>query len=211
MLVFIDRQSSHDDTIRISITEESIAGAETDKITAKDTLSSPGLAAVAPSVPVTSVKPSAAETENLQKKENETKTAAGKPLVETKDAAPNAKDSSSVEKKEPVMTASGSTGTRTDCRKMATEKDMVAMRKKMIMMADEDEMIALALKDFKSRCYSTERIQNLSYVFTTDKGRYKLFDAAFPYVYDPSNFTQLERLLNEDYYIKRFRALVNQN
>jgi hypothetical protein len=94
---------------------------------------------------------------------------------------------------------------------MASEKDMVAMRKKMIMMSDEDEMISLALKDFKARCYSTERIQNLSYVFTTDKGRYKLFDAAFPYVYDPANYSQLERLLNEDYYIKRFHALVNKN
>jgi len=78
------------------------------------------------------------------------------------------------------------------------------------LMADEDEMIATALRDIKSKCYTTERIQNLSYVFTTDKGRYKLFDAAHPYVYDPTNYVQLERLLNQDYYINRFRALINQ-
>ena len=169
VLVYIDHQSASDDTIRLSITEDSIVSLDNDPVTAKDT-----------AVVVAREEPGAAI------------------------------DSSTLEKGKDSVLAVRKAEVRTDCRRMASEKDMVAMRKKMIMMADEDEMVALALKDFKQRCYSTERIQNMSYVFTTDKGRYKLFDAAFPYVYDPSNFPQLERLLNEEYYINRFRALINK-
>ncbi len=209
VMIYIDHQPAHDDTIRLSIPEEPAAVPENEKLPVKDTLKiaadTPVSLSAAPAEIVPMVK-----TEPDVKKQAEPKPPVDKPAVAMKQETAAVTDSSAG-KKETASAVEKNAETRTDCRRMATEKDMVAMRKKMIMMADEDEMIALALKDFKARCYSAERIQNLSYVFTTDKGRYKLFDAAFPYVYDPSNFEQLERLLNDDYYIKRFRALVNKN
>jgi len=93
---------------------------------------------------------------------------------------------------------------------MAREKDVLNLRKKMLSLGTDAEKVDAVVKEAKTNCYTVEQIQNLSYVFTTDKGRYKLFDAAHPYVYDPTNYVQLERLLNQDYYINRFRALINQ-
>ncbi len=203
VLVFIDHQGTRDDTIRLSIDEEAIVAVDSKKEVTVDSVPESVIDTEKPAVAVV--------TGNVIPKEKEEKPPVSNPPVVAKETLPVVKEQQVAEKKEDSVAVGVSAEVRTDCRRMASEKDMVAMRKKMIMITDEDEMIAIALKDFKSRCYSAERIQNLSYVFTTDKGRYKLFDAAFPYVYDPSNFPQLERLLNDDYYINRFRALVNKN
>jgi hypothetical protein len=45
-------------------------------------------------------------------------------------------------------------------------------------------------------------------MFRTDEGKYKLFDAAYPFVSDTNNFKDLAGLLSEEYYINRFKAMV---
>jgi hypothetical protein len=97
---------------------------------------------------------------------------------------------------------------RANCARMATEKDLGAVRKKMVGIRDEDEMVGVALKDFKARCYTTEQVKALCFVFTREEGRYKLIDAAYPYVYDPAVYGQLESLLSDKYFIHRFKALI---
>ncbi len=182
VMIYIDHQPGYSDTIRLSI-------AENENIAVSDSLQNKQVISL--------------EAENkpsINKKGKESR-----PAKTAKDNAVT-KGSASEVKTDSLL--AGKRETRVDCKRMATEKDMVAMRKKMIMMADEDAMIAAAVRDIKTRCYSTERLQNLSYVFTTDKSRYKLFDAAYPYVYDPANYGLLERLLNDTYYIDRFKALI---
>jgi hypothetical protein len=93
---------------------------------------------------------------------------------------------------------------------MATEKDLAAVRKKMVGIKDEDEMVLAALRDFKQRCYTTEQVKTISYVFTREEGKYKLIDAAYPYIYDPANYGQLETLLKDKYFIYRFKALTSR-
>ncbi len=44
----------------------------------------------------------------------------------------------------------------------------------------EDEMLATAQKFFKTKCYTTEHIKNLSVLFLKDAGKYKFFDLAYP-------------------------------
>jgi hypothetical protein len=78
----------------------------------------------------------------------------------------------------------------------------------MVGLKDEDDMVAVALKDFKQKCFTTEQVKDVSFVFIRDEGRYKLLDAAYPYVYDPDNFTALESLLSDPYFIHRFRAFI---
>jgi hypothetical protein len=99
---------------------------------------------------------------------------------------------------------------RTDCRKMATQADMRALRKKMVAISDEDEMVMAALKDIKFRCYTTIQVRDICAVFTRDEGRYKLIDAAYPYVYDPSQYETLEFLLTDKYFVHRFKALIEK-
>ena len=69
-------------------------------------------------------------------------------------------------------------------------------------------MIAVARKTFKSTCFSTEQIKNLSVLFLKDDGRYKFFDAAYPFVYDTQNFSSLQQLLTDPYFIDRFKAMI---
>jgi hypothetical protein len=99
---------------------------------------------------------------------------------------------------------------RTDCRKMATQADMRALRKKMVAISDEDDMVMAALKDIKFRCYTTIQVRDICAVFTRDEGRYKLIDAAYPYVYDPSQYETLEFLLTDKYFVHRFKALIEK-
>jgi hypothetical protein len=95
-----------------------------------------------------------------------------------------------------------------DCKQMATEDDFLKIRKKMAAEKKDDEMIIVAKKMFKQKCYSTEQIKNLSVLFLKDEAKYKLFDAAYPYVYDSQLFKQLEFLLSDQYIITRFRAMI---
>jgi len=96
---------------------------------------------------------------------------------------------------------------RTDCKSMATQKDVDGLRKKMAAMTDEDAQVALALKAFKGKCHTTAQVRDICFVFVRNEGKYKLMDAAYPHVYDPGHFMELEPLLTDPYFIHRFHAL----
>lgn len=91
---------------------------------------------------------------------------------------------------------------------MASEKDMLSLRKKVLRQKTEEDMLSLTLKDIRSKCYSVDMLQSTSYVFVSDKMRYSLLEQAYPFVYDPANYSKLERLLTTDEYINRFRDLI---
>ncbi len=97
---------------------------------------------------------------------------------------------------------------RTDCKVMAREKDVLNLRKKMLTIANEQEMVETAMKDLRGKCFTVEQLQNLSYVFVTDQGRLSLFEQAYPYIFDPANYHRLEKLLNSGEYIDRFKLLI---
>ncbi|MBC7829255.1 MAG: hypothetical protein H7122_16015 [Chitinophagaceae bacterium] len=105
------------------------------------------------------------------------------------------------EKTKPVLTNS-------DCRTFATDSDVDKLRVRMIGEKDADGQVTEARKYFKTKCFSTKQIRALSELFRTDEGKYKLFDAAYPYVSDAFNFKDLAALLAEEYYINRFKAMV---
>lgn len=91
---------------------------------------------------------------------------------------------------------------------MATDKDLDKLKKKMVGEGGDDKMIAAAKKAFKSKCYTTAQIKELGMLFFTDESRYAFYDASYPFVYDVANFSSLETMLLEDYYKKRFRAML---
>lgn len=97
-----------------------------------------------------------------------------------------------------------------DCKQTATQEDFLKARKKMVAKDNEDQMVEEAKKMFKQKCYSTDQIKNLSVLLFTDEGKYKLFDAAYPFVYDSQNFKQLESQLTDQYSLARFRALIRK-
>jgi hypothetical protein len=95
-----------------------------------------------------------------------------------------------------------------NCKSYAGEDDFLKLRKKMAAADNDDDMVAVARKVFKTKCYTVEQVKNLGVLFLKDEGRYKFFDAAYPFVSDSENFGTLISQLNDEYYINRFNAMI---
>jgi hypothetical protein len=94
------------------------------------------------------------------------------------------------------------------CLQIADYDDFYKLRKKMAALTNDENMINEAKKIFKSKCFMTEQIRNLSVLFLTDEGKYKFFDAAYAYVSDSGNFILLQSELKDGYYLNRFKSML---
>jgi hypothetical protein len=97
---------------------------------------------------------------------------------------------------------------KNSCPALANENDFFKLRKKMAAEADDAGMLSEAGKIFKTKCFTTEQIKNLSTLFLKDDGKYKFFDAAYLYVSDLENFPALQNELKDEYYLNRFKAML---
>lgn len=95
-----------------------------------------------------------------------------------------------------------------NCRAMADDKDFLNARKKIAATDGTEKMVAAARKVMKEKCFSTEQIRNLSFLFLTDADRYQFLDAAYPFAVDAYRFSSLQDLLKDDYYVQRFKAML---
>jgi len=98
--------------------------------------------------------------------------------------------------------------TKKACTDIATENDFLKLRKKMAAEINDDGMVDEARKYFKTKCFTVSQVKNIGSLFLNDAGKYKFFDAAYPYVFDVENFASLQAEMKDDYYIKRFRAML---
>jgi len=69
-------------------------------------------------------------------------------------------------------------------------------------------MLEEARKYFRSKCFTTEQVKNLSSMFLSDAGKYNFFLVAYDYTSDKENFSSLQSELNDKYYIVQFKAMV---
>ena len=74
----------------------------------------------------------------------------------------------------------------------------------------DEAMVDEAKKSFKSKCYSTEQIRYLSSLFLTSAGKYQFFDAAYMHVSDQEQFPKLRSEIKDEYYLRRFKALIGE-
>jgi hypothetical protein len=98
----------------------------------------------------------------------------------------------------------------TSCQALATEKDFLKVRKNMAAETNDEAMIDEAKVFFRTKCFTTEQIKNLSSLFLTSAAKYQFFDAAYQHVTDPSQFPSLQSEIKDSYYLKRFQALIGQ-
>ncbi len=89
------------------------------------------------------------------------------------------------------------------------ENDFFTLRKQMAAEIGDDKMVEEARKYFKAKCFSTIQLKNLSALFLDDGGKYKFFDAAYPFVTDMENFRSLQSELKDQGFVNRFKALVS--
>ncbi|MBC7887705.1 MAG: DUF4476 domain-containing protein [Ferruginibacter sp.] len=95
-----------------------------------------------------------------------------------------------------------------DCKSFASDEDFLKLRKKMAAADNEDDMMMLAKKLFKTKCFAVDQLKNLSVLFLKDAGKYAFFDMAYPFVADSHNFNTLQNQLSETYYINRFQVMI---
>lgn len=107
-----------------------------------------------------------------------------------------------IEEKAPI------TLTKNKCEAKAEEQDFFQLRKQMAAGENDEDMIDVAKKAFKQKCFTTVQVKNLSVLFLTDQGKYNFFDTAYNYVLDPANFPSLQSEIKDEYYSNRFRAML---
>ena len=95
-----------------------------------------------------------------------------------------------------------------DCKSFASEEDFMKLRKKMASANNPEMMITTAKKIFKTKCFNTDQVKNLSVLFLKDEGKYAFFDSVYPFVSDAQNFPSLQVQLTDGYYINRFKVMI---
>lgn len=94
------------------------------------------------------------------------------------------------------------------CNNVADGDEFLGLLKKMNKSKSDNEMLYHAHLLFLKRCFTTKQIERLSLLFKNDLGKYNLFDDAYHFIIDPENFSSLQIQLTDDYYIKRFKAMI---
>ncbi|MDQ6763425.1 MAG: hypothetical protein M3015_12465 [Bacteroidota bacterium] len=234
-MIYIDKlDDMNSDTVRIfmpvSISNK-IADASSNSASAEETksdtvakavLKEPSLPAVEPVINVTSDnEPDSAkevmnQKEPKQTSENSTipeKNVSDQPVAEP--VNPNGGNDDKVIKEEnskddgfPKVIAFSKTNS--DCKAFASNEDFIKLRKKMAGENNDDNMLREAKKGFRYKCYSTEQIKNLSFLFLTEEGKYRFFDAAYAFTSDSDQYYKLQGQLSDPYYINRFKAMIHK-
>ena len=99
---------------------------------------------------------------------------------------------------------------KSNCKATAANNDFFKLRKNMAAKETDEGMVEEAKKFFRTKCFTTEQIKNLSALFLTSSGKYQFFDAAYLHVTDQDRFPSLESEIKDEYYFKRFKALVGE-
>ena len=95
-----------------------------------------------------------------------------------------------------------------DCKEAAFDIDIDKLRIKMMQAVSDEEKITQAKKVYRLKCFSVKQVRALSEVFKTDEGKYRWFDAVYPFVSDNNNFSSLSELIKNEYYLSRFKAML---
>jgi hypothetical protein len=109
-----------------------------------------------------------------------------------------------------VVAVKNNSPVKSQCKSIASNNDFFKLRKNMASENTDEGMVSEAKKFFKSKCFTTEQIKNLSALFLTSAGKYQFFDAAYLHVSDQENFSSLESEIKDDYYLKRFKSLIGE-
>jgi hypothetical protein len=97
-----------------------------------------------------------------------------------------------------------------DCHNFATDYDIDKLRVKMLEASKDEDRVAAALKVFKTKCFFTRQIRALGEVFTTDAGKFRFFETAYPFAAD-EHFHELGSLLTDPAYTNKFKTLTGSH
>lgn len=130
------------------------------------------------------------------------------PFFETKSLLDSAKPIDSIIAVVPGKTAPVVMKDEITCTKYLSEQDLDKLRRKMFAASGDEKMIAFAVKAIGEKCMNTAQIKTLGLLFSTDSGRYRLFEALNKNVEDKENLKTLGSQLINPYYKNLFSALI---
>ncbi|MEP6684837.1 MAG: DUF4476 domain-containing protein [Parafilimonas sp.] len=105
-------------------------------------------------------------------------------------------------------TVAATNAVRQSCDNMISDDDMSKLKRKMFVQKNDDGMIQYAIKYLNKKCITTDQVKLLGDLFSSDDGRYNLYDGLYKYVYDYGNYPTLASQILDPYYKKRFAALL---
>jgi len=111
-------------------------------------------------------------------------------------------------KKDTVRVAPKPIMENSECKNLATQEDFIKLRRKMADQTDDNAMLTVAKKTFRTRCFTTEQIKNMGALFFSDQGRYTFFETAYEVVSDGQNYEVLKNQLTDPAYIARFESMI---
>lgn len=101
------------------------------------------------------------------------------------------------------------TDTANHCRNVATERDFINLRRRMVDQYEEKLMQEVALQSFRKKCYTSLQIKNLCVLFLKEKSRLEFLKSAYPFAKDKENFYLLQSLFADPAIIAQFRSMLN--
>ena len=106
-----------------------------------------------------------------------------------------------------VAIGAGTKADRTDCKTSQSVSQLGDLRRRMESLRDEEAQVAEAVREMRLRCFSTAQVRSLLVVFGREEGRFKMMNAAYPLVRDPSAYPDLLPILKDPYFIHRFKRM----
>jgi hypothetical protein len=200
-LVYVDEHDNNRENIRIFIPADKTDVAKNDELKSSDTV-------------VEKKNEPLITTDTVVQKKNQP--AVPSDTVQVVTAAPEKKAAEQKPLQQPVFIEDKTNekkvsglSVNSDCKAYATDDDFFKLRKKMAAEKNDEAMIKVAKKVFKTKCFTTDQVKNLSNLFLQDEGKYNFFDSAYPFVSDSAIYSTLENQLTDPYYITRFKAMIH--
>lgn len=97
---------------------------------------------------------------------------------------------------------------RSDCNNMISDNDLDKIKRKMFVQNNDNAMVQTAIRNLNNKCITTAQVKMLGSIFSSDDGRYNLYDALYKQTYDYGNYANLESQIIDPYYKRRFEVML---
>jgi Domain of unknown function (DUF4476) len=95
-----------------------------------------------------------------------------------------------------------------DCRNLISEDDFQKLRRKVVLQNNDAARLRMVEKFIRDNCFSSNQVETLAYLFTTEEYRFRMVETIYPHVYDSDHFSKLINIFSGDVYRAKFNALL---
>ncbi|MBV9960884.1 MAG: DUF4476 domain-containing protein [Parafilimonas sp.] len=217
-MLFVDKTKNGVDTINVFVPNENVSNnninnATTDqqRLNANAVVTAPVVTPAFTNNDSSVVQNNSAASENVVSNNNEipdTAThAVANPFYKPGENNNTVINSNTVNQNQTTLTAT-SNAVKEDCGNMISDEELNKLKRKMFVQNNNNDMVQYAVKYLNKKCITTGQVKDLGNLFSSDDGRYSLYDALYSFTYDYGNYPLLASQILDPYYKKRFAAML---